>query len=318
VALNEVYDDGLFPFGQPNSVRPLRHAATGPAQVLLIGVYPSAFHVRWTAPKRLGGGVAGGLPVDVEPVVFWAGDDDGGAARLARWKETVGFLDGDGPGAHGKVTALSGGPMGKVLAARYLACLDLTADDCAFTDVHPVYLVHRNGRTGEGRGGGDAIDQEYNDHVAELGKQPSHIPTRRTSVPDFVRAASTRFRPRIVADVEEANAPVVVTLGDEAMQVLLTIDELEPNAPASTLPELKAAGLYGSSCELTVNDRRVRWMPLAHPNALGFGSRPATGTASGAEPPPHETSPAADADLSWSEVHDRWCEQMRRERGTDT
>ena len=121
--MNQHYDDGLFPFGRPNTERPLRPAAEGPAQVLLIGAYPSAFHVYWRAPRHAGGRAIGAMPVEVEPEVFWAGDRDGGAARLARWKTDVGFFDGDEPGAHGTVSAVSGGPMGKVLNVRYLACL---------------------------------------------------------------------------------------------------------------------------------------------------------------------------------------------------
>lgn len=321
VALNEDYTDGLFPFGRPNAIRELREAASGPAQVLFVGAYPSAFHVRWTAPKRLGGGVTGGLPVDVEPTVFWAGDADGGAARLTKWKALTDFQDGDGLSGHGKLSLRDGGPMGKVLHGRYLDCLALTADDCAFTDVHPVYLVHRNGKTGKGRGGGDAIDQEYNPLAAHFGMPPSHIPTRPQSVPDFVELAVGRFSSRIVADLERANAPVVVTLGDEAMQVLLTINQLKPDAPKKTLPELKSAGLYGASCQLTINGKRVRWIPLAHPNILSFGRRPtagatpAPGVVTGEDEATREASPTADSHLSWSEVHDRWCEQMRRERG---
>ncbi len=44
-------DWGRFPFGQPNTVRPARLAERSDAVV--IGVYPSAWHIAWRAPKEL-------------------------------------------------------------------------------------------------------------------------------------------------------------------------------------------------------------------------------------------------------------------------
>lgn len=36
---------GQFPFGRNNTTRPMRPAASGRARILVVGVYPSAFHV---------------------------------------------------------------------------------------------------------------------------------------------------------------------------------------------------------------------------------------------------------------------------------
>jgi hypothetical protein len=59
---------GKFPFGQLNTIRPMRTPVEGPAKVMIVGVYPSAFHVSWKAPAHLrraasngGGRRTGGL-----------------------------------------------------------------------------------------------------------------------------------------------------------------------------------------------------------------------------------------------------------------
>jgi hypothetical protein len=55
-----------FPFGRPSTRRPPREPS-GPADLLVLGVYPSALHVRWTTPDGLH--TVGALAVDDEPTV---------------------------------------------------------------------------------------------------------------------------------------------------------------------------------------------------------------------------------------------------------
>ena len=78
--MTEVF--GTFPFGRPNTPRPMRMSSSVHAKVVVVGVYPSAFHVKWTAPQRLGGGKIAAMAVDVEPVVFWDGDQADFAERV--------------------------------------------------------------------------------------------------------------------------------------------------------------------------------------------------------------------------------------------
>ncbi len=52
---------------------------------MVLGVYPSALHVRWSC----GDAGVGALAVDVEPTVFWDGGDAN--ARIDDWKKAVGF-----------------------------------------------------------------------------------------------------------------------------------------------------------------------------------------------------------------------------------
>ena len=46
-------EHGRFPFGQPNLERDMRLPASGPVAALVVGVYPTAFHVAWSPPREL-------------------------------------------------------------------------------------------------------------------------------------------------------------------------------------------------------------------------------------------------------------------------
>jgi hypothetical protein len=77
-----------YPFGRPATRRPPRVPDRGCGLVVL-GVYPSALHVRWVVPDRAE--VVGALAVDDEPAVFWDGADAG--ERIEAWKTAVGWSD---------------------------------------------------------------------------------------------------------------------------------------------------------------------------------------------------------------------------------
>lgn len=69
-----------FPFGRPSTPRAPR-IPVGQAGLFILGVYPSALHVRWELPewarRGLGIGTVAALAVDDEPSVFWDGADAG-------------------------------------------------------------------------------------------------------------------------------------------------------------------------------------------------------------------------------------------------
>src|SRR4051794_16952124 len=93
---DRIDEDGFFPFGRPNRPRAASwHGSTSPKQ-LVIGVYPSALHVSWTAPvaSRAPDRTArvAALAVDVEPSVFWDGAD--AVPKIRDWFDAVGFQDG--------------------------------------------------------------------------------------------------------------------------------------------------------------------------------------------------------------------------------
>ena len=134
----------MFPFGLPNAPRPARWDGQGTPRQLVLGVYPSALHVSWRAPSgRTASPVRiSALAVDVEPEVFW--DGAGTEARVAEWKSRVGFVDGDGPDAHGHARPALNGPSGDTLAG-YFAGPILPRADTLFADVYPVFQVKRSG-----------------------------------------------------------------------------------------------------------------------------------------------------------------------------
>jgi hypothetical protein len=87
-----------FPFGQPATRRPPRVPVSGSVALLVLGVYPSALHVRWHRPD---GVTVGAVAVEDEPTVFWDGGD--AASRIERWQQMVGWA-----GRWGSVTAAGG------------------------------------------------------------------------------------------------------------------------------------------------------------------------------------------------------------------
>jgi hypothetical protein len=137
-----------------------------PSNAVVIGVYPSAWHVAWRAPESHVGegrrGAVAALAVDVEPTVFWDGDADDFGERLARWKRDVGFIDGK----HGTVSPVSpstNGSSGAKVVRHYLRPLGIAAARVTFTDVYPVFLIKTT--KGARREQGDAVREEY-DSVA--------------------------------------------------------------------------------------------------------------------------------------------------------
>ena len=194
--------------------------------MMVVGVYPSAWHVSWKAPAYLASaerrGSIAALAVNVEPTVFWNGDPLGFPRILEAWMAAAGFIEGDEPGAHGWISPTSppaNGSSGTKVEERYLRPLGVTASSAAFTDVYPVFVIKGTGGTGRGRREqGDAIRVEYDSIAENLGLPRSSIPARPTAR-RLVQDALTRLTSRIVQDLEAADAPRVVTLGDEALQV---------------------------------------------------------------------------------------------------
>jgi hypothetical protein len=256
---------GLFPFGKPNSERPARRAKQ--ADAVVIGVYPSAWHVRWVAPTHHPAGPTGGvqaLAVDVEPTVFWDGARDDFAARLAEWKQDVGFRDGE-HGSIGLVPPAANGASGQKVLAHYLTPLGLSPTRVTFTDVYPVFLVKSSG--GHKREQGDAIRQEYDPLAPLLGFAPCTLPPR-LSESELPREAAQRFGARLLEDLASANPSLVITLGREVWTTLRLLPQLRAQPPVTEFDGLKSEH-YGAVGSLWINARRVDWLPLVHPGLLG-------------------------------------------------
>lgn len=234
-----------FPFGRPAQRRPPRRP-DGSAEVFVLGVYPSALHVRWTPPD--GRDTVGALAVDDEPVVFW--DGSGADALITAWQNNVEWRP-----EWGTVRAAGGnGSSGRSVTEHVLTRLGVEPERTYFTDCLPTYFV----KTGPGSQGA-RIREVYDTFAATTGGAlaPADLPPRpRTS--DLVCIAVTQERHTLLDQLAEAAAPVVVTLGQEAADVFAVLSGVDP-VVLNTGPD------YGRSYTVTVDGHQMDWIPLTHP-----------------------------------------------------
>lgn len=288
-------DYGIFPFGRSNKIRGMRPATVGRARVLVVGVYPSAFHVRWWAPgnddpRRP---TIGSMAVDVEPEVFWTGDPTPQAAqdRIAAWRNDVKAATGIDPDTLGKFGPGTNGTSGRTVQERYLDCLGVSPAQTAFTDVYQAFLLKRG--KAQRRPGGTAIDDDYTPVAAEAGWPSVSIATR-PSEETLISWAIEQFGDRIQTDLANADpSETVISLGNEALGALLRLLGPDADAAGETLQDIYDGDLYGTAGTLTVNGRAVEWFPLVHPGLLKGDRDP------------------AGAKRKWQQAHHEWCHKMR-------
>lgn len=237
---------GIFPFGRP-SVRCEPRRVSG-AQALVLGVYPSALHIRWRHPRQR----IAALAVAREPWPFWAGEDE--AERVDRWRHDVGWRPEWGtaePAGH------VNGYSGRVVRERVLRPLGIEPDQVWMTDVLPFFHVHRTAR-----GQGEAMSTRY-DPVARTHGLPVHRLPRRPRADQLVRRAVDDEATRIRDEVIESSTPLLITLGNEALAVAAQV-------LGGDLPDrLTADGEYGRRHRATVNGKSVEVLPLVHPGQRG-------------------------------------------------
>lgn len=240
--------EGVFPFGLVSGRCAPREAA--PAEALVLGVYPSALHVRWTPPPGHEGVRA--LAVAPEPWPFWDGNDQ--AERVAAWRDLVGWeSDWGSADPAGRVN----GSSGLAVRQRILEPLRLTFDDVWLTDALPFFHVHR------GRGTQGAAMSERYDRFASARGLPLHdLPDRPTPTALVTRAIAEEAQ-RLRDELRESRATLVITLGNEALAVAAAV--VSGILPASLSP---LAG-YGQCVEAIVDGRQIDVLPLVHPGQRG-------------------------------------------------
>jgi hypothetical protein len=178
---------------------------TGTAELFVLGAYPSALHVRW---RQRGGVTVGALAVDDEPEVFWDGSD--AADRIEAWQATVGWKD-----EHGTVTLAGGnGSSGRSVVDGVLKPLRVSSADTYFTDCLPFYVT----KSGPGSQG-QRIDDVYRPFAREHGLAEANLPSRPTPSALVDRTVTDEAR-TLREQVEEADAARIITLGQEAADVL--------------------------------------------------------------------------------------------------
>lgn len=183
--------------------------------------------------------------------MFWDGTVPTAANELARWKAAVSF-DED---RHGAVSVGHNGPSGAGVVKEMLTPLGIDAADAAFTDVVPWFFVkHGKGSQGE------AIKNRFNPVAEELRCRVGDLPPRPSATGLVHLAATEPRRTTLRAELLEANAPLVLTLGQEALSALRAIAD-----SVSGVQERLAPDGYAVVGELVVDGQRFDLLPLVHP-----------------------------------------------------
>jgi hypothetical protein len=296
---------GHFPFGRPNTVRPMRRPAdAGRAEALVIGVYPSAWHVHWTAPKYCRHlchhGHISALAVDVEPEVFWDGNANDFSDRVSRWKSAVGFVEGDEHGCHGHIAPdppAANGSSGAKVIQHYLEPLGVPVERSGLTDIFPVFMVKNSplarANAKRPREQGAAIRDEYDPIAGMMGKHESTLPDRKTRT-KLPRCAVADFGDKLVYEFVETKPKLVISLGEEVWEALRIWPRITFSHPATTFGDLKGPR-YGARGEIIVGGHTSEWLPLVHPGLLRLK-------------PDRELTPDANC---WEDHHLRWERQLR-------
>ena len=235
--------------------------------VLVVGVYPSAFHVRWTPPvdavaplpRERRSPTVGSLAVDVEPVVFWDGRTPSPREQLAVWAE---HLDHD-EATHGRIGFGTNGGSGRFVVDELLAPLGFDADDAAVTDVVPWVFVHP-GRCSQG-----AAMAWFNDCLGAR-FPPGTLPRRPKESELVAMARTPELADLLRRDVLDAEAPLVITLGNEALAALLAVADRNVS-----VPEVLSPKRYGRRGSIVLGGTTFDVLPLAHPGMQQKRSSPA-------------------------------------------
>ena len=260
--MDEVSHHGVFPFGQVNLERQMRLPLRA-VDAVVIGVYPSAFHVSWSPPPALDPrpvdarrrAFISSLAVDVEPTVFWTGEDPSPDAELYRWKAAVGF----DPVHHGTVSTGNNGPSGAGLVTDVLAPLGLNPAAVAFTDAVPWFFVKRGPNSQ-----GDAITTRFNPIAVQLGLREGDLPTRPTTKQLVGIASSTDRASALRAEILKSRAPLVITVGQEALDAVRSVADGSDGVQTRLAPD----EAYGRRGELSIDRSTVALVGLAHPGFM--------------------------------------------------
>jgi hypothetical protein len=254
-----------FPFGAVSTPRPARAPVRTPCDLAIVGVYPSALHVRWQLPRwaveSLGlREVVGALAVDVEPVVFWDGGVPDPVDLVAQWKGRVGFIDGDTAGAHGYVRPVMNGTSGKTVVGDVIEPLGIRPDRVFFTDLITRYFVKYGSRRRPQQG--DRIRDIYQPFAIAADLPEARLPSRPTPR-GLTAMASREERARLRDELVEAGAPLMVTLGAEARAVIEQIADESSGAPTRPLDRTDLK--YAEPGRVAVGAYEASWCALTHP-----------------------------------------------------
>lgn len=217
----------------------------------MLGVYPSALHVRWSRSDS----TVGALAVDVEPTVFWDGRD--AEERVEAWKRAVDFDP-----EWGSITSAGNGTSGDRLRSQILDPLGLAAEDVWFSDLLPWFFVKKRAGENQPRQQLDVIDEVYAPFAARAGLPPANLPLR-PSIPKLCSYVLEHRREHLRNELLESGARVLITLGEEPRSVVERISDRVGGRVttrlSSTMREYEHAGWAD------IAGRRLEWWALKHP-----------------------------------------------------
>jgi hypothetical protein len=190
--------------------------------------------------------------------VFWDGHDPNPTGLVDQWKTLVGFREGDTEDDWGYVKQAGNGTSGRPVRERVLGPLGIAVDATWFTDCVNTYFV----KTGT-RSQGAAWGTRFAPFAAAAGLPGPSIP-RRPTVSGLVEAAVTDHAQRLRGELDESNSPLVVTLGEEARQVLAAIADDSAGPPTQPLTRDTTRN-YGQPGTITMFGQQRNWIALVHP-----------------------------------------------------
>lgn len=230
-----------FPFGQP--LCPLVQEDRAPKKVFVLGVYASAVHARWIRDGRI---VCQALAVASEPRIFWDGNADEARRIVSSISipPELGYLE--------PADARLNGPSAKVLDDDILAPLGFTRDEAWLCDCLPEARINPS----QAR----VIKERYDPLIDEYGLPRVTVPTRPSVFCNESRSAE------ITREIIESKADLLVLLGDIPIaQYLNRVADVS----YKTLGEYVDLYGYGIPTEVTLVERRINVLPLAHPRQIG-------------------------------------------------
>ena len=214
-----------------------------PKKVFVLGVYASAVHARWKKDNNI---ICQALAVASEPRIFWDGNPDEAREIIDRIHipEELGTLEPAGSHLNG--------PSAKVLDDHILAPLGFTRNDAWLCDCLPETRLNPSQVK--------VIQERYNPLVEEYGLNEVTIPKRPSAFCDEKRAEE------IVDELMQSQAELLVLLGDIPIEQFL---RRVSDVPYSTLQEYVDRYGYGNSSDVTIHQKHIRVLPLAHPRQIG-------------------------------------------------
>lgn len=236
---------GSFPFGAPLLPRP--PSRREPSELMVIGAYPSALHVRWDPPPSSGLNRIQALAVDNEPNVFWTGD--GEQDLIAEWASARFKPEWGTIAPAGRFN----GSSGRWVTESVLPAFDVDPSGVWFTDCLDTYRTSTRQAV--------RIADTYAPFAAAEGLPQAVLPEHPTEGRIIAEATADHVE-RLREELTECSPTVVVTLGRAAANVFTAVAEVEGEEENPLSQDN-----YGQTLLIEWRGRAIQWVPLIHPGA---------------------------------------------------